>query len=249
MELQMNIRLLYVMISLFLCILAVVLNGGAISASSNTTSVTTNSTFYSVPNSELVAKWWQWWESIPDDRHPAMKYPDAERCSAMQEGAVWFLPDATELTTNENVPPQKYLCEVPVGKSMLLPLSTSECNPGREIKEQTDDKLKACAFNIETPLNNIEVKVDGITLNISKLGKPIETGFFNITYPQNPARFWGDEIVSGTHRAIAQGYFLLINPLSPGKHTLEMKVSDDLTIQPGQDPPSYRKGLYEINIQ
>ncbi|MEP6576206.1 MAG: hypothetical protein ABJB85_07255 [Nitrososphaerota archaeon] len=159
----------------------------------------------------------------------------------MQEGPIWFLPDVNNVNSDTN----NYRCNVPIGKSMVLSLSTSECNFGREQQIKTDDDLKECAFNILTPLDRMEVMIDGIKVDTSKLGTPIRTEFFNITYPQDPAHFWGPTI-PGTHKAITEGYFLLLPPMSPGKHIIELKVSDSLK---GLGDQGTRNGNFEIYVQ
>ena len=42
--------------------------------------------------------------------------------------------------------------------------------------------------------------------------------FFNITLPEH--NLWGEKEVPGTYKGITEGYFLLLNPLPPGNHTL-----------------------------
>ncbi len=46
----------------------------------------------------------------------------------------------------------------------------------------TDDELRACAFNINTPLSNTEFILDGTKIDIGKLGQPLQSDFFNTTY-------------------------------------------------------------------
>jgi hypothetical protein len=76
---------------------------------------------------ELVGKWWTWDMGIPNDVHPEKKYPDAQRCSEMQNGSVWFMPDISPGVGTVN-----YSCNVPLGKDIILPLTTSECDRGTE---------------------------------------------------------------------------------------------------------------------
>jgi hypothetical protein len=241
----MKFRLTLVMMPLILGILisiyGVVISVGA-AVPTNATIAGNNSAAYSVPTPELVVNWWVWWEGIPNNEHPEMKYPDAGRCSVMQQGPVWFLPDASNVNTDVN----NFRCNVPVGKSMMLPLTTSECNYGREQQIKTDDDLKECAYNILTPLDRMEVVIDGIKADNSKLGAPVRTEFFNITYPQDPAQIWGGPVISGTHKAIAEGYFLILPPMAAGKHTVGLKVSDSLK---GLGDQGTRNGYYEIFVQ
>jgi len=166
-----------------------------------------------------LSKWWTWLASIPDDIHPLNKYPDVKRCSSMQNGPVYFLPNPQ--------PGNKFNfeCEIPHGHKILLPLTTTECENGGVEGKMDDKELKDCAFNIMTPLQNIQVTLDGMQVNIDGLGPPIETDYFNVTYPKNPLKIWGP-INPGTYRAIASGYYIFLNDLSPGKHNVQTKVVD-----------------------
>ena len=193
------------------------------------------------PNKEWVAKWWQWWIGIPNNTHPGQKYPDAERCSAMQDGPVWFLPSIFP-----GVGEVKYQCNIPHGKDVMVDLTSTECESGGVEGNLNDQELRECAFNINTPLSNIEVSVDGTKVDISGLGDPIQTDFFNVTYPKDPVTFWGP-VQPGTYRAIAEGYFLFLHDLPPGKHIIETNVADILTGKLTSEPLA--EGLYEINIQ
>ena len=165
----------------------------------------------------------------------------------MQNGPVWFLP---------NIPPGAgkvvYTCTIPHDKDIMLHLTSTECESGGVEGIMSDDELKQCAFNILTPIDNIEVILDGTKIDLKNLGQPIQTNFFNVTYPQNPTDMWG-EVKPGTYRAIAEGYFLFLHNLSLGKHNIETKVVDILTYKVDKltgkmIPEQPAEGLFEINI-
>jgi hypothetical protein len=237
--------LIPLVIFLVLYAIAASLTGAVNAASSNFTIFPTNSTLNGVPYKELIAKWWMWDDSIPNDIHPLKKYPDAERCSAMQNGEVWFLPNVLPGTGKVN-----YQCNIPFGKVIMVPLSVTDCESGATEEKMTDEELKDCAFNIITPLSQIEVSIDGEKIDTSKLGVPIKTDFFNVTYPSNPIDVFG-AVKPGTYRTIAEGYVLFFHDLPLGKHIIHTKVVDVLK---GKE---YTKGLgepateatYDISIQ
>lgn len=111
-----------------------------------------------------------------------------------------------------------------------------------------DSQLADCADNILTPVSNIMVTVDGKKVDVS--GSYDKSDFFSVTFPQDPVAFWG-EIKPGTYRAIATGYFLFLNDIAQGEHTIDMKVVDSLTGNEGPppkfDPP--REATFKISIQ
>ena len=226
-------------------VVAASLSGAVNAASSNFTIFPTNSTLNGIPYKELIAKWWQWDDSIPNDMHPLKKYPDAQRCSAMQNGEVWFLPNVLPGTGKVN-----YQCNVPFGKVIMLPISVTDCESGATEEIMSDEELKDCAFNIITPVNQIEVSIDGEKIDTSKLGAPIKTDFFNVTYPSNPIDVFGS-VEPGTYRAIAEGYVLFFQDLPLGKHTIHTKVVDVLKgkeyLKEIGEPPV--EAIYEILVQ
>ena len=114
------------------------------------------------------------------------------------DGPVWCLP-----SVSPGVGEVKYQCNIPLGKDILVDLTSTECESGGVGGILTDQELTECAFNINTPLNNIEVSLDGTKIDTSKLGDPIQTDFFNVTYPNDPVTFWG--------------------PVQPGKYRLSLK--------------------------
>ena len=94
----------------------------------------------------------------------------------------------------------------------MFVLSSTMCDPIVD-KLTTHDLLTTCSQNIETTPDAIKITVDGINVNVSRRGSPIQTDFFNVTYPQK-GNFYTTE--SGTTEGIASGYFIFLHDL-PGK--------------------------------
>ena len=203
---------------------------------------TIDSTPYGSSYSEWIAKWWTWWVGIPIDKHPVKDYHDPERCSAMQNGPVWFLPDI--------IPGEgkiTYKCNIPLGKAVLLPITTTFCDSGTA-GPMTDTEIVECADNILTPLNNMKVVVDGKNMDLE--GSLVKTDFFNFTIPENPIDIWG-KINPGTYKALATGYFVFLHDLSLGEHNIEMRVVDLLKGNEGP-PPKFdpmREASFKIVVQ
>ena len=70
------------------------------------------------------------------------------------------------------------------------------------------------------------------------------TSFYNVTSPDNPITDLFAGIKSGTSRAIADGYFLFLQPLPKGEHLLEFSVEDDIS-----GNKYARKGSYRILVE
>lgn len=212
------------------------------SGSSNHVVFPDNSTLHGIPYKEWIVKWWQWWLGIPHGMHPGEVHPDAKRCSALQDGPVWFLPSASP---DGNV--TKYQCDIPSGKDIMVYLSSSECEIGGMERLLTDEEIKTCAFNIKTPLNNINAILDNTTIGINRLGDVIKTDFFNVTYPHDPLSIYGEGIKPGTYRAVGSGYFIFLHDLPPGKHILKTVVNDILEGKMTPEPTA--TALIELNIK
>ena len=248
---MLDMKLLFVRLLIPILFIIILSWNGIITVTATATTEATRSTFdiltidsspYGTPYSEWVAKWWKWWVDIPIDKHPVKDYSDSKRCSVMQNGPVWFLPDIIPGEGKIN-----YNCNVPLGKAVMLPITTTFCDSGTS-GPMTDTEIVECADNILTPLNNMKVTVDGKNVNLD--GSLIKTDFFNITIPEHPIDIWG-AINPGTYKALATGYFLFLHDLSPGQHNIELRVVDLLKGNEGP-PPRFdplREASFKILVQ
>jgi hypothetical protein len=169
-----------------------------------------NSTPYGTPYKDWIAKWWQWTISIPVSQHPRDNYT-SEKCANKQEGPVWFLAD--QLGGRE-----ERTCTIPAGKAVLIPLITGECDYGLpEVKNDQD--LRRCAMAGDE-YGKIDATVDGV--KIKDLEKyRTQSGFYNITIPQDNIY----EAPAGNFRAMADGFYVFLEPLPSGKHDIHLKAS------------------------
>jgi hypothetical protein len=169
-----------------------------------------DSTPYGIPYGKWLAKWWNWTSSIPATQHPRDDYTP-EKCQVNQQGPVWFLAD--QLGGRE-----ERICTIPEGKSIFIPLLVGECeNSIPELK--TDDALRRCASE-GNEYGVIEATVDGVKLKNLEQYRT-QSGFFNVTIVKGNIY----ESPTGTFRAFADGFFVFLEPLPPGKHDVHLKVS------------------------
>jgi hypothetical protein len=172
---------------------------------------------YGVPYGEWMAKWWNWTLSIPKGEHPRDDYTP-EKCSANQDGPVWFLAD--QLGGRE-----ERTCTIPEGKAILIPLLTGECAyDAPEVKNDND--LRRCAMAGDE-YGVVEATVDGVKLKDVESYRT-QSGFFNSSQVENNIY----DAPVGTYRAFADGYFVFLEPLPPGKHDVNLKVSVLNPIEP-----------------
>jgi hypothetical protein len=212
--------------------------------------VQSNSSAYGTPYSEWLGKWWSWWLSIPNDEHPGVDY-NAEKCAANQMGSVWMLPD---VVAKGDAPYTKvdFSCKVPEGKAILFPISTGSCwlnTPEFDhVKDKVsarpdiDAELKKCAVEPQDKTEIFYVNVDGVDVK-DQLAR-VTTSFYNVTPPNEPVTDLFSDIKNGTSRAIADGYFLFLEPLSAGEHLLEFSVEDDIS-----GNKYAREGSYKVLVE
>jgi hypothetical protein len=224
---------------LFISIVILTWNGITNAASPNYQVFTRDSNPYGTPYNEWFGKWWTWWFGIPNDIHPVNNYSDSKRCASNQSGPVWFLPDVVGGKGKINIE-----CNVPLGKGILLPLTTTICERGIETEELAPN-LAECADNIMTPLENIKVTVDGVPVDVEKLNG--KTGLFNVTFPDNPIKEVYGNPKPGTYPWMATGYFLFLHDLTPGIHKIDLNVADWIKGNPKPDNP--REGTFQILVK
>jgi hypothetical protein len=165
---------------------------------------------YGIPYRDWIAKWWQWTMSIPASEHPRDSYTQ-EKCRMNQEGPVWFLPD--QLGGRE-----ERSCTVPSGKAILIPLLTGECDYGvPEVKNDQD--LRRCAM-AGNEYGVIQATIDGrMVMNLEQYRT--QSGLFNITIPADNIY----QAPPGVFEAMVDGFFVFLEPPSPGRHEVNLKVS------------------------
>lgn len=187
---------------------------------------------FGVPYKGWIAKWWQWNIGIPTSQHPRDHYTP-EKCTVNQNGSVWFLPDI--LTGKE-----ERTCTIPAGKAVLVPLITGECE-NSATPVMSDEELHQCA------LAGDEYGIISATLDGQKIQNLEQyrtyTGFFNITIVKD--NIFGNN--PGTFKGNADGFFVFLEPPSPGKHDLKLTTS---ILNP--TTPSYNYAaevLYHLDIK
>lgn len=161
---------------------------------------------------ELTADWWRWVRAQPFS--PYLD-PDGRLCDLGQEGAVWFLA-GTDGSFNA-----RRECNVPTGKYLLLPVINMlhrNVQPVGEPDTYSCPELVAGAAVNNDHLNSAVVLIDGVP--VPEVAR----------YRVRTAECFDIDADIGEHRAAdgdgrmaaADGYWLLIEPLPPGRHTIHV---------------------------
>ena len=180
------------------------------------------SLFYNITNSHnglsfqnLMTKYWDWWINVP-----AKPGIPTSGCVMKDIGNVLFLIDP--LFIGKTV---AYSCNIPEGKALFFPLVMSEVDPKvPEYKglNMTDTMMLAKARE-ENEGNSFKLVIDGRTIPESYL-KSLRTNspFWNITVLDKDNQY---EAEVGSYRAVTEGNYVFLKPLSPGWHELHYEAS------------------------
>jgi len=170
-------------------------------------------------HSAWSAAWWQWALSQPVAGHPFIDDP-AFDVRAGQQGPVWFL--ATPFGTVErNI-------TIPYGKFLFLGLLNGESSnlEGSATKAEQRDVAIFQADHIR----DVACVIDGVAVPNMESYRFLSPQFrFNAPSP------WIFGETGGRGTAVADGYYLVVTPLSRGTHTIRITGNFHFAIAEG-DP-------------
>jgi len=166
-----------------------------------------NSRPYGLTYGEWSTKWWQWAESIPKENNTAGD-ETGEKCSQSQNGPVWFLAGTRGGSAVRD-------CTIPAGKGMLIPIINGECSFAEFPKMKSESELRACAKADQDKVKSIEATIDGVKLKDLQKYR-VQSPLFKIILPQNNVL----GLKPQTTQAVGDGYYVILQPLSSGKHTV-----------------------------
>jgi hypothetical protein len=173
---------------------------------------------YGLSYAEWGAQWWRWAYSFPLDQFPPLQSGELD-CGLGQSGSVWFLAG----TAGQGSVTRS--CTVPSGKALFFPIITINNDypcpdpnfqppPGETLEQFLTEGAEA-VINLVTEL---EVVVDGRSLNDLFSYRATSKLF---TFTADPSLVAFDPCVTGTQQyGVTDGYWILMNPLPPGPHTI-----------------------------
>ncbi|MEO6207729.1 MAG: hypothetical protein ABIP77_07225, partial [Candidatus Limnocylindrales bacterium] len=161
-------------------------------------------------------RWFQWAFGTPVDTNP-ISHP--EGCTTNLHGSVWYMPHTFVGSA------VKTHCTIPKGTSILLAPGGALCDATEA--PDTWRSLRSCADLTWASLYNFQVFIDGQELrNLEPFD--VATPVFKISYPVNNLF----DLRPGSYNAVATGRFVMLRPLTPGRHTIVVRdQSEDGTAQ------------------
>lgn len=165
---------------------------------------------YNMTYGEWTAKWWQWAYSMPEALNP-MNDDTGRNCANNQTGPVWFLAG----TGGGAVTRQ---CTIPSDKAILIPIINVECDSATDPALDSEAEIRACAKADQDTVIVKEITVDGT--NVGNLDNyRFQSPLFNLTFPENNIA----GVTPQTAKAVSDGFWVLLEPLSPGMHDIHFK--------------------------
>ena len=193
------------------------------------------SIWHGAAQAEWTQRWWQWWMSIPLGVSPTNDTEGAQ-CGINQSEPVWFIGGPLFGTFTRS-------CTIPKGKAILSPIvdyiNDYPCRLDPAFKPAPGQTLENFLITGVTPI------IDGFTVHTAELDgrtlheRRITTDLFSFTGAADLVAL--DTCVTGSPQlGVSDGYFIFIEPLSVGQHTLH--IHSEL---PGSSPSD---GTYNLTI-
>jgi hypothetical protein len=166
-----------------------------------------DSTPYGKPYSNWTGEWWQWWLSNTATDNPAAD-PTGTNCAINQNGSVWMLAGTVGGSAERT-------CTIPAGKAILFPIIGSECSYAEYPAVRSDSELESCAQADNNAIDHLEATVDGTSLQQLEKYRILSPIFNMIYQDDNPLG-----APPGPTKMVSDGYYVFLEPLSPGNHEL-----------------------------
>lgn len=172
---------------------------------------------YGLPYSEHIQKYWKWIIHIPAKDSPRND-TSGERCASGQSNlnsSVFYLSANTGGKSERT-------CVVPAGKGLFIPVMQVEISD-KEIPNASVEELAQSAKKDQDSVNSLNLKIDDREYTYDNLTKyRTRTEPFEVIFPNNG--IFGI-VEGGKSKAVADGFYVITEPLTKGNHTINFKSS------------------------
>jgi hypothetical protein len=157
-----------------------------------------------------TARWWQWLVSIQKDKSPCLDDVGSKFDPVQQYSDVIFMASTFGGLT------ERTYC-IPKEKSILLPIMNFATSFIESPNLKTEADLISAAERHVGNMKHKSAVIDG--RDVSEIEKfRIRSPIFELTYPENNAF----DLRPGSSKAISDGYWIFLKPLSYGKHIIQV---------------------------
>jgi hypothetical protein len=213
-----------------------------------------NSTPYGKTYGNWGAAWWTWALAIPAAQNPILD-ATGEFCHIGQEGPVWFLAGTFG-------GPATRSCTVPRGKALLVAILNQVLNAPEDVPYSqsiathlgvdpstlTAEEVMRLAVNWNLDHASVlAVTVDGVDIkNVAQYRDDSDpfalvlSDIFEPAYPAGPREL-----------NVADGYYVMLRPLTPGTHTIHVQSGLEFSIADG-DPFDFEFSMdvtYHLTVE
>ena len=195
---------------------------------------------YGLSYEEHVKNFFKWITSIPAEKNP-WGDETGENCVNGQlntNSSVFYL-------SGNGGGKSDRVCTLPAGKGLFIPVSPMEISD-KEAPNTSIDDLHRIAKQDQDSVTSLYLKINDKEYTRQDLSKyRIPTEDFEVTFPKN-AVFGAAE---GISKAVADGYYVITEPLQKGTYTIIYKSS---LICPGTDciQPNFAQDItYTLNVK
>jgi hypothetical protein len=197
------------------------------------------------------AAWWQWVFSLParpPDGSPNPFFTDgAVDCSFGQSGDVWFLAGRICFTC-VGVTTAHRNCKVPTGTALFFPILNGEADNIATNPPLTIEQLTVLAAQ-NLPASELHASIDGSPLlDLFSYRAAFAPFRFTVPATDNIFQFFGFSVPGSdwpnttVYPVASDGYWLMVEPFPPGKHTIkfggtagngfQLDITYELTVVP-----------------
>lgn len=171
---------------------------------------------------QWAVRWWQWALSIPASSNPVAD-TSGEFAGVGQSGPVWFLAGTFGNSVERTV-------TIPAGKGIFLPIHNwifgaiaGDCDPSNPGVPCDVPTLQAAAAAATESVQSLDVFIDGQPVPNVRDYRAASPGGFDVTLPEDAVL----GLPTGTFGPhVADGYWLMLEPLPPGSHTVALHVTN-----------------------
>jgi hypothetical protein len=174
---------------------------------------------------EWAAVWYQWMANIPKNRNPCLDQSGTYASENQYDKNAWFLAG-----TFGNSKTIKRRCVIPKDKSIFFPVLLKQDSFANDTDLTSEDQLITRASEATDRTQSLRLAIDGVQVE-SVRNYRVRSQIFDLTFPKG--NIYG--IRAGPTRAVCDGYWVFLKPLSRGKHTIYFSgqtfMSDKTTIR------------------
>jgi hypothetical protein len=172
---------------------------------------------YGLSYEQHIKDFWKWIISIPQDQNP-WGDQTGENCAIGQletNSSTLFYLSGNGGGKSERT------CTLSAGKSLFIPVSPMEISD-KEAPNRSIEELHKIAKKDQDSVTSLYLKINDKEYTRQDLSKyRIPTEEFEVTFPKN-AIFGATE---GISKAVADGYYVITQPLEKGNYTILYKSS------------------------